>query len=100
MRKWTGFGLVAAVMALSLGLAACGQSASSAKPTQELRLPATAQLDTIDLAKATGYGQTGNVFEGFYRLGKNGQVAPGLADKVQESKDQKTWTFHIRDNAK
>lgn len=87
-------------MALSLGLAACGQSASSAKPTQELRLPATAQLDTIDLAKATGYGQTGNVFEGFYRLGKNGQVAPGLADKVQESKDQKTWTFHIRDNAK
>ncbi|WP_367296204.1 peptide ABC transporter substrate-binding protein [Levilactobacillus yonginensis] len=100
MRKWTGLGLVAAVMALSLGLAACGQSASSAKPTQELRLPATAQLDTIDLAKATGYGQTGNVFEGFYRLGKNGQVAPGLADKVQESKDQKTWTFHIRDNAK
>ncbi|MFC6261709.1 peptide ABC transporter substrate-binding protein [Levilactobacillus fujinensis] len=100
MKKWTGFGLVAAVIAMSLGLAACGQSTSAAKPSQVLRLPATAQLDTIDLAKATGYGQTGNVFESFYRLGKDGKVAPGLADTVKVSKDKKTWTFHIRDNAK
>lgn len=100
MRKWTGIGLVAVVVALGMGLAACGQTSSTAKPQQELRLPATAALDTIDLAKATGYGQTGNVFEGFYRLGKNGKVAPGLADKVTMSKDKKTWTFHIRDNAK
>ncbi|QMU08241.1 peptide ABC transporter substrate-binding protein [Levilactobacillus suantsaii] len=100
MKRWTSFGLVAAVVALGLGLAACGQSTTSAKPKQVLRLPATAQLDTIDLAKATGYGQTGNVFESFYRLGKNGKAVPGLADKVTESKDQKTWTFHIRKNAK
>jgi len=100
MKKWTGIGLVAALITVSLSLAACGNSASSSKPSQVLRLPATAQLDTIDLAKATGYGQTGNVFEGFYRLGKNGKVAPGLADSIKESKDQKTWTFHIRDNAK
>ncbi|KRN03299.1 ABC-type oligopeptide transport system, periplasmic component [Levilactobacillus senmaizukei DSM 21775 = NBRC 103853] len=100
MKKWTGIGLIAALITVSLSLAACGNSATSSKPSQVLRLPATAQLDTIDLAKATGYGQTGNVFEGFYRLGKNGKVAPGLADSVKESKDQKTWTFHIRDNAK
>ncbi|KRK86760.1 ABC-type oligopeptide transport system, periplasmic component [Levilactobacillus koreensis JCM 16448] len=100
MKRWTGFGLIAAVIAMSLGLAACGQSTSAAKPSQVLRLPATAQLDTIDLAKATGYGQTGNVFESFYRLGKDGKVAPGLADSAKVSKDKKTWTFHIRDNAK
>lgn len=100
MKKWTSIGLVAAVIAMGLGLAACGQTASTTKPSQELKLPATAQLDTIDLAKATGYGQTGNVFESFYRLGKNGKVAPGLADSAKVSKDKKTWTFHIRDNAK
>ncbi|WP_341778837.1 peptide ABC transporter substrate-binding protein [Levilactobacillus sp. HBUAS70063] len=100
MKRWTSIGLVTAVIALGLGLAACGQSASTTKPAQVLRLPATAQLDTIDLAKATGYGQTGNVFESFYRLGKNGKVAPGLADSAKVSKDKKTWTFHIRDNAK
>lgn len=100
MRKWTGIGLMAAVMVLGLGLAACGQSSSTAKPKQDLNLPATAALDTIDLAKATGYGQTGNVFESFYRLGKGGKVAPGLADSAKVSQDQKTWTFHIRDNAK
>lgn len=100
MKKWTGIGLVAAVIAMGLGLAACGQSASTTKPSQVLKLPATAQLDTIDLAKATGYGQTGNVYESFYRLGKNGKVAPGLADSAKVSQDKKTWTFHIRDNAK
>lgn len=100
MRKWTGIGLVTAVVVLGLGLAACGQSKTAAKPKQDLNLPATAALDTIDLAKATGYGQTGNVFESFYRLGKDGKVAPGLADSAKVSSDQKTWTFHIRDNAK
>ncbi|MGY5338944.1 peptide ABC transporter substrate-binding protein [Levilactobacillus spicheri] len=100
MRKWTGIGLVTAVVVLGLGLAACGQSKTTANPKQDLNLPATAALDTIDLAKATGYGQTGNVFESFYRLGKDGKVAPGLADSAKVSADQKTWTFHIRDNAK
>lgn len=100
MKKWTGMGLVAAVIALGMGLAACGQSTSASKPQQVLRLPATAALDTIDLAKATGYGQTGNVFESFYRLGNDGKVAPGLADSAKVSKDKTTWTFHIRDNAK
>ncbi|KRL46959.1 ABC-type oligopeptide transport system, periplasmic component [Levilactobacillus spicheri DSM 15429] len=88
------------MVVLGLGLAACGQSKTTAKPKQDLNLPATAALDTIDLAKATGYGQTGNVFESFYRLGKDGKVAPGLADSAKVSADQKTWTFHIRDNAK
>ncbi|MCT3573862.1 peptide ABC transporter substrate-binding protein [Levilactobacillus brevis] len=100
MKKWTGIGLVAAVIALGMGLAACGQATSASKPQQVLRLPATAALDTIDLAKATGYGQTGNVFESFYRLGNDGKVAPGLADSAKVSKDKTTWTFHIRDNAK
>lgn len=75
-------------------------SSSASKDKQVLKLSATAPLDTIDISKATGYGQTGNVFESFYRLGKNGQPAAGLAKSGTVSKDGKTWTFKLRSNAK
>ncbi len=86
-----------------LVLAACGtsksDSATSAKK-QVLNLPAAAQLDTMDISKSTGYGQTGNVFESFFRLGKNGKATPGLASKTKVSADGKTYTFTIRKDAK
>ncbi|MHA8111335.1 peptide ABC transporter substrate-binding protein [Lactobacillaceae bacterium Melli_B4] len=84
---------------LGLTLAACGntkQSDQSAK-LQTLNLTAASPLDTIDISKATGYGATGNVFESFYRLGKNGSTTPGLAKSSTTSKDGKTWTFKLRD---
>ncbi|WP_155287383.1 peptide ABC transporter substrate-binding protein [Lacticaseibacillus zhaodongensis] len=82
-------------------LAACGsKSADSAKQQQTLKLPAAAQLDTIDISKSTGFGQTGNVYESFYRLGKKGKAIAGLAASSTKSADGKTWTFTIRKNAK
>lgn len=82
-------------------LAACGsKSASSGSKQQVLKLPAAAQLDTIDISKSTGFGQTGNVYESFYRLGKHGKAIAGLAASSQKSADGKTWTFTIRKNAK
>ncbi|KRM55274.1 peptide ABC transporter substrate-binding protein [Lacticaseibacillus sharpeae] len=82
-------------------LAACGSSKSSdADKKQVLNLPASAQLDTIDISKSTGYGQTGNVFESLFRLGKNGKAEAGLASKTKVSADGKTYTFTIRKNAK
>ncbi len=64
---------------------------------QVMNLSATAPLDTIDISKSSGYGQTGNVFESFFRLGKNGKATPGLAKSSSVSKDGKTWTFKLRD---
>lgn len=83
-------------------LAACGSNKAddSAKKEQVLNLPSAAQLDTIDISKSTGYGQTGNVFESFFRLGKNGKAVAGLAAKTNVSADGKTYTFTIRKNAK
>ena len=103
MRRSKKFTLAAVSVSAAFLLAACGsqQSSSSAsKDKQVLKLSATAPLDTIDISKATGYGQTGNVFESFYRLGKNGQPAAGLAKSGTVSKDGKTWTFKLRSNAK
>lgn len=96
------FAIGAVGVSAALLLAACGQSKSSSQSQEKqvLNLSAAAALDTIDISKATGYGQTGNVFESFYRLGKKGKTTPGLAKSGSVSKDGKTWTFVIRSNAK
>lgn len=96
------FAIGAVGVSAALLLVACGQSKSSSQSQEKqvLNLSATAALDTIDISKATGYGQTGNVFESFYRLGKKGKTTPGLAKSGSVSKDGKTWTFVIRSNAK
>lgn len=75
-------------------LTACGKSSSA--PKQVLNLSAAAPLDTIDISKAMGYGQTGNVYESFFRLGKSGKAVPGLAKSSRVSKDGLTWTFNLR----
>lgn len=80
-------------------LAACGKNGASNKGDnkQQLDLSATAPLDTIDISKSTGYGQTGNVFESFYRLGNKGKVTAGLAKSSSVSDDGLKWTFKLRD---
>ncbi len=98
MQKKKIVGLVMVLGLAGLFLTACGKQQATSKQ-QELRLSASAPLDTIDISKATGYGQTGNVFESFYRLGKNGQPTAGLAKKATVSADGLTWTFTLR-NAK
>lgn len=98
MQKKKIVGLVMALGLAGLFLTACSKQQTTSKQ-QELRLSASAPLDTIDISKATGYGQTGNVFESFYRLGKNGQPTAGLAKKATVSADGLTWTFTLR-NAK
>ena len=91
---------VASIMLLiGAGIAGCAKSSDDASQKQVLKLSASAPLDTIDISKATGYGQTGNIFESFYRLGKDGKATPGLAKSGKVSKDGLTWTFKLR-NAK
>ena len=91
--------LTAFTAALVFTLAGCGQGSSSNKSDkQELKLSATAPLDTIDISKSTGYGQTGNVFESFYRLGNKGKVNAGLAKSSSVSDDGLTWAFKLRNS--
>lgn len=58
---------------------------------QVLQLGAQVPLDTIDISTSTGYGQTGNIFESLYRLGKKGKIEAGLAKSSQVS----GWRFNV-----
>ena len=87
--------LIGILGVITLFLTACGQKQST-KDKQELHLSASAPLDTIDISKSTGYGQTGNVFESFYRLGENGKPTAGLAKSAKVSDDGLVWTFTLR----
>lgn len=91
--------VLAGIVTVSVGLllAACGNNNASTAEKNTLNLSTTAPLDTIDISKSTGFGQTGNVFESFYRLGKKGKPTAGLAKSGSVSKDGKTWTFKLRD---
>ena len=94
-------GIAAIALSTTAILAGCGANQGKQMAAkQELNLSADNQLDTLDLAKANGYGQTGNIFEGLYRLGNNGKPTAGLASSGNVSKDGLTWTFKIRPDAK
>ena len=82
------------MLLIGAGIAGCAKSSDDASQKQVLKLSASAPLDTIDISKATGYGQTGNIFESFYRLGKDGKATPGLAKSGKVSKDGLTLTLN------
>lgn len=70
---------------------------------KELNLSSTADIPTLDLSKA---GDTvssevlSNVMEGLTRVDKDGKVIEGVAKKWEKSEDGKSWTFHLRKDAK
>ncbi|MCI1942606.1 MAG: peptide ABC transporter substrate-binding protein [Lactobacillus sp.] len=100
LRKLTG---AAAIIAASgFILAGCGNNNSSSSK-QDLTWMAKTELESMDISKATdatSFDQLNNAIEGFYRLGKNSKVEPGIAKKTKISKDGKHWTFILRKNAK
>lgn len=108
--KWSL--LLAVLFLVSTVLAACGgsgnessgksgESKKSAK--QELHLMNGDQIPTMDSSKATdtyAFQFLGESMEGLYRLGKDGEVKPGIAEDHKVSDDGLTWTFKLRKDAK
>lgn len=88
-------------------LAACGggkDTASDASGKQVLRVIESTEIPLMDTSLATdgvSFTAMNQVFEGLYTLDKNDQIIPAAAEAMpQISKDQKTYTIKIRDNAK
>src|SRR5699024_6765125 len=70
---------------------------------QVLNISEGSEIPTMDTTKATdavSFNVMNNVYEGLYRLGKDDKLEPGIAEKYDKSEDGKTYTFHLRKNAK
>ena len=101
-----GFAVASAAMALT----ACGSSDSSKSngngklaDKQVLNWNEASELATMDPSKVMdtiGGDILNNTMEGLYRLGKDSKVEPGIATKTTVSKDNLTYTFTLRKNAK
>ncbi|PHC82548.1 peptide ABC transporter substrate-binding protein [Bacillus pseudomycoides] len=102
MKKVTRFSLVSTLL-LSSFLAGCGKEKSTTKPREEkkvLQLTETGEIPSLNSLKVTdavSFNVLNNVMEGLFRLSKNDEVIPGIAQKHEVSKDGKTYTFHLRD---
>lgn len=97
-------------LSLSVVLAACagangksGESGSN-NSTDKISLMQTTDLVSLDnsnFADLPMWNVLENSFEGLYRQNSNNQVAPGIAESVvKPTNGGKTYTFHLRPNAK
>lgn len=57
-------------------------------------------MDPLIGGDATNTTVISNTMEGLFVVDADGQIQNGLCDSYEVSDDQKTYTFHIRDNAK
>jgi oligopeptide transport system substrate-binding protein len=100
------------VFAVCLGLAACGgqghfpdRIAPDIGPdgTKVLRIGNGAEPQTLDPAIVTGVPGANilrDLYEGLVIVAPDGHIIPGDAKSWQISADGKTYTFHLRKNAK
>jgi oligopeptide transport system substrate-binding protein len=85
-----------------LFLLACGDSAHAAGP-QVLRRANVAEPETLDPQKSTGEQDVQveqDLYEGLTRWDVNKHPSPGIAERWEISSDGKTYTFHLRHDAK
>lgn len=67
---------------------------------QAIRLNLHTEPPTLDARKATDTSSIGIItmcFEGLMKRGKNGSIIPAIAHRVETSKDNTIYTFHLRD---
>lgn len=72
-----------------------------AQPTDggEITVAFGVGIDTLNpplLSSLTGAGAAVHIFEGLFKIGPDGQVAPGLAESYVVSEDGLEWTLHLR----
>lgn len=104
MKRGFRFGLILFVM-IGLIAAGCsnGNQNADKKQSQVLKLNVEQEPTSLDPAIAFEFNSmdvVNSMFEGLMRLDKNDQPQPAAAEKVEVSKDKKTYTFTLRDGLK
>lgn len=70
---------------------------------QVLNLGNGSEVPTLDIQKVEdtqGARVCADLYEGLLTEAEDGSIIPGIAERYEVSKDQLTYTFHIRSNAK
>lgn len=91
------FGLAASLLALSLA------SLPAVAAENMLRRPNTAEPESLDPQKITGQSESNvvlDLFEPLIALDADRHPVPGAAASWDVSADARTWTFHLRPDAK
>jgi oligopeptide transport system substrate-binding protein len=106
---------VAALLVLPFFLSACanqGQSSASTRAIQVSSDLAAEQvltrhleadprsLDPSLVTDVVGQHAIDDLFEGLVTVGQDGHTVPGVAQTWETSADGKTWTFHLRSDAR
>lgn len=106
------FGLFFLLLLLSLVMIGCnkdkaqdnqGASEGDKKYKDEIHVAITAQPPTLDSAMTVSQvalDVAGNIFETLYTLNADYEPTPMLAESVEVSDDQKTYTFKLREGVK
>ncbi len=118
MRKSKWSLLLTLTLVLSMFLAACsggggnnggssdgksgddGKDGGNTDVPQVLNILESAEIPTMDSVMGTdavAFQVMAETMEGLYRLGENMEPVEGMAEKHEVSKDEKTYTFHLRD---
>ncbi len=82
----------------------CGKGKVSEEKSQSVfKYSVLSNLVTLDPAKLTDaptFEVLKNIFNGLVELNEKNEPSPALAEKWDVSSDQKTYTFHLKKNAK
>lgn len=98
---WKRLGLGAVTLATVTLLAACGNKQASDDKTLHLAIPT--EISSLDISKQTDTYSSmvlGNSGSNLYRVNKEGELEPDLAEKVEISEDGLTYTATLRDGIK
>ncbi len=99
-----GLLILASIVITSVALlSACGKSNSTNGTQQVLNVATSAEMATLNTVKysdTTSLEALQNSFEGLYRFNSKNKPVLAGASSVTVSKDQKTYTFNLRKNAK
>lgn len=96
--------ILTGILTSALVLTACSSGGGSNKEGKVLKLSEGSDIPTLDPSLATdavSFTQFTQIYEGLYTLDKNDKAVPAIAKaNPEKSKDGKTWTIKLRDDAK
>lgn len=95
-----GFAVLTGCQSADEGKDEVKKEEKAVQKTQELSVGITeiySGFDPHETMKTTNIFVANDLFEGLTRIGEDGKIVPGIAEKWEVSEDGTTYTFHLRE---